>query len=53
MAFMNLSIYYFSGTGNSLKITKDLTEKFEDSIILKLLSKMQSNLYIIFHITTT
>ncbi|NVM36449.1 MAG: 4Fe-4S binding protein [Candidatus Lokiarchaeota archaeon] len=28
---METTIYYFSGTGNSLKIAKDLADKFEDS----------------------
>lgn len=31
---MSISIYYFTGTGNSLKISKDLASKFEDTQII-------------------
>ena len=31
---MGTTIYYFSGTGNSLKIARELAEKIEDSILI-------------------
>lgn len=33
---MNTTIYYFSGTGNSLKVAKDLSEQLEDSKIIQI-----------------
>ena len=33
---MNTTIYYFSGTGNSLKVAKDLSEQLEDSKIVQI-----------------
>lgn len=33
---MSTTIYYFSGTGNSLKITKDLSEQLDDSKIIQI-----------------
>lgn len=33
---MSTAIYYFSGTGNSLKVAKDLNEQLEDSKIIQI-----------------
>lgn len=36
---MNTTIYYFSGTGNSLKVAKDLSEQLDDAQIKKISNK--------------
>lgn len=39
---MNTTIYYFSGTGNSLKVAKDLSEQLENAKIVKISNKNMS-----------
>jgi MinD superfamily P-loop ATPase containing an inserted ferredoxin domain len=39
---MNTTIYYFSATGNSLKVAKDLSEQIEDSKIVRISKKNMS-----------
>lgn len=39
---MNTTIYYFSGTGNSLKVAKDLSEQLENSKIVQISKKNMS-----------
>ncbi|MBN7773556.1 EFR1 family ferrodoxin [Clostridium aminobutyricum] len=41
---MNTTIYYFSGTGNCLKVAKDLSEQLEDAKIVKISNKNMSYL---------
>lgn len=36
---MNTTIYYFSGTGNSLKVAKDLSAQLDDAKIVKISNK--------------
>lgn len=36
---MSTTIYFFSGTGNSLKIAKDLSNQLEDSKIIQISEK--------------
>ncbi|NRV63944.1 flavodoxin [Clostridium beijerinckii] len=36
---MNTTIYYFSGTGNSLKVANDLSNQLTDSKIVKISKK--------------
>ncbi|OOM77047.1 EFR1 family ferrodoxin [Clostridium sp. BL-8] len=40
---MKTTIYYFSGTGNSLKIAKDLTVKLENADVVSITSIMKKN----------
>lgn len=35
----NISLYYFSGTGNSLKIAKDLAEQFDDASLIPIATR--------------
>lgn len=37
---MSTSIYYFTGTGNSLKIAKDLREELKDTKLIQMNIKM-------------
>ncbi len=36
---MSTTIYYFSATGNSLKVTKDLSEQLTDTKIIQISKK--------------
>lgn len=40
---MKTVIYYFSGTGNSLKVARDLASKIEDSIVYSIPVAMEEN----------
>ena len=40
---MNTTIYYFTGTGNSLKIAKDLSEKLEDCELVPIAKVWEDN----------